>query len=234
LPFGDWEPYLPTRPWTLTPGDGTKTVYILFRDAVGKVSASYSDSIVLDTTAPSQPTAPTDAGAYTTNTSVVFNWTAATDTGSGLAGYDCQIGTTAGGSDVFGGSFGNVLSKTMSGSHSSRYYCRVRATDKAGNVGEWSPSSDGISVVAHTDISIAQARALADLASAGLASKTVTAVFDGFFYVGDTDRSSGIRVVPMGGIPSGLVVGKLVDDWGVVKTNSGHERWIEATIWVIP
>lgn len=85
-------------------------------------------------------------------------------------------------------------------------------------------------MVAHTDISIAQVRALADMASAGLASKMVTAVFDGFFYIGDTNRSSGIRVVPVGGIASGLAIGKLVDVGGVIRTSSDKERWIEATV----
>ena len=41
-----------TLPWTLTPGDGTKTVYAQDRDADGNLSPVVSDTIVLDTTAP--------------------------------------------------------------------------------------------------------------------------------------------------------------------------------------
>lgn len=47
-----WEAYLPTRAWTLTGGDGTKTVYVQLRDVAGNVSAAYSDTIVLDATPP--------------------------------------------------------------------------------------------------------------------------------------------------------------------------------------
>lgn len=44
--------YAPSAPWTLTSGDGLKTVSAKFSDAAGNWSAPVSDSIVLDTTAP--------------------------------------------------------------------------------------------------------------------------------------------------------------------------------------
>lgn len=50
--FGAWEPYVTTKPWTLTTGDGTKYVYVLFRDAAGHQSSQYSDSIILNTIPP--------------------------------------------------------------------------------------------------------------------------------------------------------------------------------------
>jgi YD repeat-containing protein len=42
------ETYGPTKSWTLSPGDGAKTVYAKFKDAAGNWSASYSDTIDLD------------------------------------------------------------------------------------------------------------------------------------------------------------------------------------------
>lgn len=48
-----YEPYAAAKPWTLTTGNGTKTVYIKFKDATGNESSVLSDTIVLDTTAPS-------------------------------------------------------------------------------------------------------------------------------------------------------------------------------------
>ena len=36
----------------VVPGDGVKTIYVRFKDGNGNVSASYSDTIILDTTAP--------------------------------------------------------------------------------------------------------------------------------------------------------------------------------------
>lgn len=48
-----WESYSTSKTVTLTDGDGTKTVYIKVRDAVGNaVAAAVSATILLDTTAP--------------------------------------------------------------------------------------------------------------------------------------------------------------------------------------
>ena len=46
-----WEPYQPTQNWTLTTGDGSKTVYVMFEDQFDNTSA-FSASILLDTGAP--------------------------------------------------------------------------------------------------------------------------------------------------------------------------------------
>ena len=46
------EAYATTKTWTLTAGDGTKTVYAQFQDAAGNWSTAATDTIVLDTTAP--------------------------------------------------------------------------------------------------------------------------------------------------------------------------------------
>lgn len=45
-----WESYAASKSWTLTSGDGTKTVYIRFKDSDGNISSTYSDSIIYDTT----------------------------------------------------------------------------------------------------------------------------------------------------------------------------------------
>lgn len=57
------EPYATTKPWTLPSGDGPKTVYVKFADAASPPnwSSPASDSITLDTTAPSGTiTSPSD------------------------------------------------------------------------------------------------------------------------------------------------------------------------------
>ncbi len=46
------ETYTITKAWTLASGDGTKTVYVKFKDAAGNWSQAYSDAIILDTTKP--------------------------------------------------------------------------------------------------------------------------------------------------------------------------------------
>jgi len=47
-----WEPYSTARNWTLSDGDGTKTVYVKFRNSTGGQSAVATDTIILDTTPP--------------------------------------------------------------------------------------------------------------------------------------------------------------------------------------
>jgi hypothetical protein len=121
------------------------------RDRVGNIGAwsNSSDGILIDTAAPGTPGTPRDAGAYTSLTAVRFYWTAATDVGtspSGIASYDFQVGTTAGGSNIFSGNIGNVLTRTVTGAHGQTLFARVRSRDRAGNVGPWSGNSDGIAV----------------------------------------------------------------------------------------
>ena len=42
-----WETYAASKAWTLTSGEGVKTVYVKFRDAAGTVSSTVSDTITL-------------------------------------------------------------------------------------------------------------------------------------------------------------------------------------------
>ncbi len=53
-----WQSFAASLAWTLTDGDGPKTVYAAFRDAAGNPSQVSSDSIALDTTLPGPPDPP--------------------------------------------------------------------------------------------------------------------------------------------------------------------------------
>ena len=64
-----WEAFQSPRAWTLNTGDGTKFVYVKFRDGVGKESISYNDSIILDTTDPAAPGTPDLTAADDSGTS---------------------------------------------------------------------------------------------------------------------------------------------------------------------
>ena len=44
--WSDWETYASTKQWTLTPGNGAKTVYVQYRDSAGNIS-TYSSNITL-------------------------------------------------------------------------------------------------------------------------------------------------------------------------------------------
>lgn len=47
-----WEPYATSKSWTLTEGDGSKTIYVKFRDASLNESETVSCTIVLDSAGP--------------------------------------------------------------------------------------------------------------------------------------------------------------------------------------
>ncbi|MGB5933109.1 MAG: Ig-like domain-containing protein, partial [Anaerolineae bacterium] len=43
-----WESYTTSKTWTLTASDGTKTVYVEYRDSPGNICDPVSDTIILD------------------------------------------------------------------------------------------------------------------------------------------------------------------------------------------
>ena len=55
--FSAYQPYAVTAPWTLTSGDGAKTVYAQFKDADGNQSAVVSDAVTLELPDTKSPTA---------------------------------------------------------------------------------------------------------------------------------------------------------------------------------
>ncbi|MGC8863128.1 MAG: hypothetical protein ACP5R5_10195, partial [Armatimonadota bacterium] len=66
--------------------------------------------------------------------------------------------------------------------------------------------------------------------SLGISGRVVTAVFADRFYIQEPDRSSGLMIKPVNGIPAGLVSGGIVDVGGTVATNAAGEREMEATV----
>lgn len=67
-----WESYATSKAWTLTSGDGRKTVYARYRDNAGSVSTVYSDSVTLDTTAPAGSIVIQGGALVVTSTAVVL------------------------------------------------------------------------------------------------------------------------------------------------------------------
>jgi hypothetical protein len=80
LPWTGLEPAATSKQWTLTSGDGIKTVYARFKDTAGNWSVAFGDTIVLDTTAPAT-TASLSGGLYNGGLSVTL--TCADGSGSG-------------------------------------------------------------------------------------------------------------------------------------------------------
>ena len=72
---------------TLDSGDGSKTIYVWYKDAAGNISSPASDSIILDTTAPTITiTSPTSGDTFKTTISIVEIGGSASDRSSGVSG----------------------------------------------------------------------------------------------------------------------------------------------------
>jgi hypothetical protein len=72
------EPFSSTRVVTLLPGNGTRSIYVRFADATGKISPAFSDQITFETVAP-VGTIVINGGAALTNNSTVNLTLSATD-----------------------------------------------------------------------------------------------------------------------------------------------------------
>ncbi|GAA4712457.1 cadherin repeat domain-containing protein [Brevibacillus fulvus] len=75
----EWRPAAATAPWTLTSGDGSKTVMLELRDGAGNIS-SYTDSIVLDTLPPVGEVQIDQNATYTNSRSVALTLSHSFDT----------------------------------------------------------------------------------------------------------------------------------------------------------
>nr|WP_106782733.1 cadherin repeat domain-containing protein [Lysinibacillus timonensis] len=71
--WGEWEPYINTKPWTFSDGDGLKTIELQLRDSKSMQPDTYSDSITLDTTPPTGSILINDGVLYTNNTNVILS-----------------------------------------------------------------------------------------------------------------------------------------------------------------
>jgi len=143
------ETYSTTKTWSLSSGDGKKTVYAKFKDTPGNWSKAVSDTIILDTTGPSTPVVTDDGINTAVTTKLNAKWTS-TDSGSGIAEYQYKItqDSTSGPTIVDWTSTKTSKSVKKSGlslTDGKIYYFQVKAKDDAGN---WSGigSSDGITV----------------------------------------------------------------------------------------
>jgi hypothetical protein len=92
-------------------------------------------------------------------------------------------------------------------------------------------SSPAATATTMTAISIKAAKELSDTSSVGLVNKTVNAVFAGSFYIEESDRNAGIKVVPLETLGS-LAVGSLVDVGGTMQTANGERYVGDATVTV--
>jgi hypothetical protein len=133
--YGSWVPYATTASYTLPSGDGSKTVFVEFRNGAGAVSAAASHSITLDTTPPVITSAPapsfTKSHLGTTAIPIRLKW-AGTDATSGINHYNLAESVDGGAYSVIASPTGTSITENLNPGHS--YQFKVRATDNAGNV----------------------------------------------------------------------------------------------------
>ncbi len=122
--WGGWETYATSRGWELTAGDGTKTVYAMFKDAEGNVSPVKSDSILLDQNA---PVTSADAPTGWSQGDATVTLSSDDGAGSGVQAIVREIDDK--GVDTYTG----PLTVTGDGVHTVRY-CAV---DLLGHTEEW-------------------------------------------------------------------------------------------------
>jgi len=131
-----WESYATSKSWTLSSGDGSKTVYARYQDNAGNISAPAIDTIALDTT---PPTASVSAlSFYQTSLTFTVSWSG-TDAVSGIANYDVQSRDGASGTWTDWVTATTAISATFTGQDNHAYAFRARARDNVGNVSAYSP-----------------------------------------------------------------------------------------------
>ena len=133
-----WGPFAKTKAWTLTSGDGVKTVYAWFRDRVGNSTASAAqDQITLDSTAPANPTTVTSSShgveTWSADRTIAIHWAGATDGGSGIAGYSLKWDRTASTIPDAVADTTGVTATSPSLPNGSNHFVHLRTVDQAGN-----------------------------------------------------------------------------------------------------
>jgi len=122
----EWEKYADIKDWTLTQGEGKKTVYVQYKDKAGLESLAYSGTILLDTTPPTIAIDWPSPGSEIKSSITQVQWIG-TDAGSGVDHFEVRV--DGGSWRNVGNNAAHVLSELSDGSHT----VEVKITDKAGN-----------------------------------------------------------------------------------------------------
>jgi glucose/arabinose dehydrogenase len=122
------ETFAPSKAWTLSNGAGTKTVYVQFKDAAGNWSTAATDTIVLDTTA---PTISGQTATNITGSTAQVTWTTNEPATSRV---EYGLTTSYGSSTSLDPTLVMAHGVTVAGlAPNTTYNYRVRSIDAAGN-----------------------------------------------------------------------------------------------------
>lgn len=217
-----------TRTVTLSPITGSGALRISIAagtatDAAGNAAAHAgpSASINVDNSPPEMDVVNTDK--YTTSTSSLKAYWSAYDPESAIIRYEYAVGTTPLGIDVkYWTSARNALYKSISARmYAGRtYYVSIRAVNSRNLVS--APMSSGPIRIAKSVSSIGAAKLLPNGTAVSLPSRVVTLVLPTAFYIQESNRSAGIRVI----FPGTLTVNKTIKVMGVIGIADNGERAI--------
>ena len=125
--------YSGTVSYSLSGDEGSKTIYVWYKDAAGNVSNTASATITLDTTAPIvNITSPTSSTTYTTTSSTISLGGSASDSTSGVSTVNWSNSSNSTSGTVNGTTTWITSSITLSNGNN---IVTVTATDGAGNNG---------------------------------------------------------------------------------------------------
>ena len=131
--------YAPSQAWNQPATNGTRTVHAKWKDTAGRWSAVKTDAIVLDTVAPTvtEPRRGPVANTSITTGRITLRvpWSGS-DATSGIARYELLQSTDGGAWTTVSTTLtAPTADRSLASLHTYRF--RVRAVDKAGNVGAW-------------------------------------------------------------------------------------------------
>ena len=129
------ETFSTSKAWTLTSGDGTKTVYAKLKDKAGNWSdTTIKDTIILDTISPSDGT----LSATASSSQVSLSWSGFSDGTSGVGSYklvysasSIPAASCSSGTQIYSGTSTSYTHTELT--NGTTYYYRVCAIDNAGN-----------------------------------------------------------------------------------------------------
>jgi hypothetical protein len=129
--WSPWEPYATSKAWTLTSGNGTKAVYVQYKDRAGNI-VTKSDSIFLDSVKPTGRIS-INGGAASTSTQTVKLTLSATDPAPASGMYQMRFRNHGTSTWSTWQAYGTSKSWTLtSGAGTKTVY--VQYKDKAGNI----------------------------------------------------------------------------------------------------
>ncbi|SVC30776.1 uncharacterized protein METZ01_LOCUS283630, partial [marine metagenome] len=131
--WSSYEPYATSKSWKLDSTEGTNTVYVQFRDAVGNEASAVDNTIILDSVAPTVTVASPNGGEVWSGTKIITWNTTDANSSSRVISVSTNGGSSYTTLSSSASDSGSYSWDTTGTSDSSTVRINVTVTDKAGN-----------------------------------------------------------------------------------------------------